>query len=163
MRTLKTVEKLTPEDLRAFPVWEYTNADEEVDETVIRPIAKTPVKTLTGRVVGSQVKLAGGALQWALLGNIDASNPTLTKHFVTLSLFHDGRWFTMARYHDLDADTHGPDALAAFLGLPVDSVFPIAYDISALCIGDAAALIGTIPRKPTERLTRSQIIALAVP
>ena len=69
----------------------------------------------------------------------------------------------MARYHDFDADERGPLVLAAFLELPVEAVFPITYDISRSCIGDAGALIDTIDSQPRERLTRAQIIALAVP
>jgi hypothetical protein len=69
----------------------------------------------------------------------------------------------MARYHDFDAKTHGPRSLAKFLRLPLSSVFPISYDISAHCVGDRVALVGTIEARPKERLTRAQIIALAVP
>ena len=42
-------------------------------------------------------------------------------------------------------------------------VFPIHYDIRRLCKGDPAALAGSVEKRPKERLTRSQIIGLAVP
>jgi hypothetical protein len=163
MSRLKKVEELTVDDLRAFPVWQYTNADEDVGESAVRPVERIPVKKLTGRVVGTQVKLADGSVRWALIGNVDSNNPRLTQHFLTLSVRDRDRWFTMARYHDFDAADRGPLALAAFLELPVEAVFPITYDISGSCIGDAGALIGTIDEHPRERLTRAQIIALAVP
>lgn len=163
MRQLKKVEELTVDDLRAFPVWQYTNTDEHVGETVVRPVQRIPVKTLTGRIVGTQVTLANGSARWALIGNVDAGNPRLTQHFLTLSVFERNRWFTMARYHDFDAKERGPVALAAFLKLSVEAVFPIAYDISRYSVGDAGALIGIIEATPRERLTRAQIIALAVP
>jgi len=115
---MKRIEELTCPDLEGFPVWEFVNND-ELGETVVRPVKNTPVKTLIGRVVGTQVRLARGASVWATIGNVDASNPRLTQHLLTLSVFRDGRWFTMARYHDFDADERGPEALATFLGLRV--------------------------------------------
>jgi hypothetical protein len=163
MNASKPVEQLTVDDLKAFPVWQYTNADEDIGETVVRPVKRLPVTALNGRVVGAQVTLANGSRRWALLGNVDPNNPRLTQHFLTLSVFDQGRWFTMARYHDFDADERGPEAVAAFLGLPTDAVFPISYDVRPYCRGEARALAGTIEKEPRERLTRAQIIALAVP
>jgi hypothetical protein len=150
-------------DLNAYAVWEYANEDEKRGETAVRPVKKTPVKNLAGRLVGTQVRLANGTDVWALIGNVDASNPRLTQHFLTLSVLRNGRWFSMARYHDFDSNERGPQALATFLGLRLDEVFPISYDISRFCVGTSAALIGTIEKEPPEKLTRAQIIALAVP
>ena len=129
----------------------------------MRPVKTTPVKSLTGRVVGTQVRLANGSAMWALLGNVDATNPRLTQHFLMLSVFADGRWFTMARYFDFESDVRGPHGLSAFLRLPIESVFPISYDIGGYGVGQRAALVGTIETEPRERLTRAEIIALAVP
>ena len=100
---------------------------------------------------------------WALIGNIDSRNKRLNQHFVTISIERDGRWFHLARYHDHDYGSRGPEELARFLGRRVDEVFPIAYDVRAFAIGDADALTGVIAKDPLERLTRAQIIALAVP
>jgi hypothetical protein len=159
---MKKVEALTDADLEAFPVWQFVN-DDEKGETAVRPVKRTPVNNLNGRLVGIKVRLANDAGVWALIGNVDTSNPRLTQHFLTLSVFRDGRCFTMARYHDFDAHERGPQALAAFLGLPIDKVFPISYDIRRFSKGDPAALTGTIEKEPREKLTRAQIIALAVP
>lgn len=160
---VKRVEDISVADLKAFPVWRYTNEDANGD-TAVRPVEKTPVQNLNGCLAGTQVRLANGASIWAIIGNVDVSNPRLTQHFLTISVFRVGRWFTMARYHDFDADRRGPQALATFLGgLRVDEVFPISYDISRVCRGDPAALVGTIDKEPREKLTRAQIIALAVP
>ena len=57
----------------------------------------------------------------SLLGNIDAGNARLTKHVLTLSVFEHARWFTLARYHDVDVTRSGPNARAAFLALPTDA------------------------------------------
>jgi hypothetical protein len=40
----------------------------------------------------------------------------------------------MARYHDIDSDTRGPDALAAFLKMKKEEIFPITWDIRQLAI-----------------------------
>jgi hypothetical protein len=158
---IKRVEDLAVADLRRFPVWEYAN-DDEKGETAVQPVRKLPVKNLNGRLVGTQVRLANSTEVWAMIGNVEVNTPRVTQHFLTLSVFQNGRWFVMARYHDFDVRERGPQALAAFLGLRIDEVFPISYDISRFSLGDPAALIGMIEKEPREKLTRAQIIALAL-
>lgn len=157
----KPIDSLLVEDLRAFPVWRYTEV-EYGDETYARPVKRLPVTNLSGVVIGVQVSLANGELNWALVGNVDPTNPRMTEHFLTISLERDGRWFALARYHDFDFAERGPESLAQFLGRPVDQVFPIVYDVRHVAEGDAAALHGRILKEPRERLSRSEIIALAV-
>jgi hypothetical protein len=152
---VKRVEKLTVADLEAFPVWEYTNTDGPLGETAVQPVKKIPVENLDGRLVGSQIRLANGSDVWALICNVDSKNPWATQHVLTLSVFNKGTSFDMARYHDYDGNERGPQALANFLGLPVEEVFPIAYDLSRFSLG-------TIPKEPPEKLTRAQIISLAL-
>lgn len=159
---VKPVHCLQPEDLRAFPVWQYTSHEGE-DETYVRPVKRTPVVSLAGKLVGAQVLLANGERVWALIGNVDPNNSRMTEHFLTLSVERKGEWFGLARYHDFDFAERGPEALAKFLDLTVDSVFPIAYDIRQVVKGDPAALEGNILKEPRERLSRSEIIAMAVP
>ncbi len=159
---MKRIEDLNVPDLQAYAVWQYANID-EAGETLLRPVKRLPVKRLAGKVVGTRVRLANGIVLWGLLGNLDESNPRLTEHFLTLTIFHADRWFTLARYHDLDYGERGPEALARFICLDVDDVFPIAYDIRAVAKGDAKALAGTILKEPLERLSRAELIALAVP
>jgi hypothetical protein len=162
MKNMKPIEALEVGDLEAHAVWQYANVD-GANETLVRPIRRLPVARLAGRVVGTRVRLANGSCVWGLLGNIDESNARLTEHFLTLSVFQDGRWFTLARYHDFDYSENGPGVLARFLGLPINEVFPIAYDIRQHVKGEPAALAGLIPKEPRERLSRSELIALAVP
>src|SRR5687768_12561741 len=104
-----------------------------------RPVRRTPVAKLTGKMVASRVTLANGHKPWALIGNVDLNNPELTKHFVSLSIENEGLWFHLARYHDHDYAARGPQQLAAFLGLPVGAVFPISYDVSDEVTGDKEA------------------------
>jgi hypothetical protein len=158
----KLLEDLTVDDIKSAPVWQFTNVDGPRGETVVRPIKKVPVKSLNGRMVGTSVLLANGSRVWALLGNIVSDNPRFTRHFLTLSVERNGKWFGMARYHDYDAKTRGPKALAKFLGFALSEVFPVSYDISHICKGERDSLVGTIEKDPGERLTRRQIIGLVL-
>jgi len=159
---VKPIESLTIADLKAAPVWQYANRD-GVGETVVRPISRVPVKNMTGKLVGTQVRLANGTQAWALVGNVDSRKPRLTKHFLTLSIERDGRWFSLARYHDFDYSDRGPNALSRFLGVTVEEIFPIDFDIQQYVEGDPAALKGQIQVEPDEKLSRAEIIAMAVP
>ena len=155
------VESLTVAHVKAHPVWEFIN-DDLAGDTLVRPVAQLPVMDLDGRLVGCEVALASGMLVWSLLGNIDVNNPRSTEHFLSLSIFGARECFYLSRYHDLGYATNGPAQLAAFLGLNVDEVFPIQYDVSAYSRGDAAALRGAIRSSPRERLSRSDLIEMAV-
>ena len=159
---MKDVSQLTVSDLREHPVWRFTGSDEP-SETAVRPVKKTPVKSLAGALVGCEVRLASGMKMMALLGIIDTTNARLTEHFLTLSVFRDdGELFHLARYYDADVGRNGPDALVAVLKMKNEEVFPIAWDVRSFVTGDPAALQGKIEATPKERLTRAQIIALAV-
>ena len=62
---------------------------------------------------------------------------------VTLRIHRDGAWFDLARYFDPDPVERGPEALAHFLGLPVDEVFPISFDVREYVEGQPPALAYT--------------------
>ncbi len=160
---MKGVSELTLSDLRQHPVWRYTGRDEP-SEIAVRPVKKLPVTSLAGALVGCNIRLASGRNLMALLGNLDAANAELTEHFLTLSVYRDdGAVFHLARYHDRDAGERGPDALAAFLKMKKEEVFPIAWDARSVVAGNPVALHGKIEAAPKHRLTREQVIALAVP
>jgi hypothetical protein len=160
----KKVDDLSIADFEAFPVWQFTDADEqEMDETAVRPVNKLPAKIGGGYIVGTKVSLSNGMECWARLGNLDPEHPRKTAHFLGLSVFKNGLWFHLARYHDFDASSTGPLALAGFLGLPINEVFPIHYDLTRICIGNPAVLIGQIDAKPREVLSHAELIALAIP
>jgi hypothetical protein len=143
----KRVESLTAADLAADPVWHYENGD-ELGDTLVRAVKRLPVKSLVGKVVGARVCLANGANVWALIGNIDARNPRLNEHFLTLSVERNGKWFALARYHDIESASRSPQALSQFLGVPIDEVFPITFDIREFAQGDPAALAGSVQKEP---------------
>jgi hypothetical protein len=162
MTESRSVDALTPTDLTRQPVWELVNDDSQPDETFVRPVREVPVDSLDSRVAAAEVSLQNGRRVWALLGNVDVNAPRLTRHFLTLSLYIDDAWFHLARYHDFDVEERGPGALANRLGLPLSEVFPIQYDLSQVVIGDANVVRGAVPAEPSERLSRGELISLAV-
>jgi hypothetical protein len=158
----KAAEALTVDDLKRYPVWRFVN-DDAVGETVVKPVKRLPFTSLRGKIVGAEVRLSNGRLIWALLGNLDTRSPRLTKHFRTISLERNGQWFHMARYHDFDYDERGPEAVARFLELPLQEVFPIAVDLRGVVrADDTATLVFNIELDPDEKLSRGEVISLAV-
>jgi hypothetical protein len=158
----KPVADLTPDDLAQFPVWEYDVCRESLpgrDETWVVPVRDLPVASLSNRVLGVALRYGGGE-QVGLLGNIDLASPRSTREFATLSVWCGGSWFHLARYFDPDRDQCGPAQLAAILGLPVEDIFPVHYDLSKVAVGHPAVVRGRIDAEPTLRLTEAQRMAL---
>jgi len=159
IENIKPVESLTVVDFEAHPVWEFLN-DDEIGETFVRPVEKLPVDCLANRVLGTQVRLANGLQVWASIGNFDVINPRATQHFLILSIERSGKWFHLARYQDIDFTARSPEALARFLGLHVDDVFPITVDVRRYVRGDSKALIAIVLKEPREKLTYEERRAL---
>ena len=158
---VKPAESLTVADFEAHPVWEFLN-DDEIGETMVGPVEKLPIDSLDSRILGFQVRLANGLQVWASIGNFDVTNLRATEHFLFLSIERGGEWFHLARYFDFDFTGRSPDALARFLGLGVDDVFPISVDVRRYVQGDPAALALAVPKEPRERLTREELLAMSV-
>lgn len=154
---MKRVEDLTAADFAKHPVWEYIGG-----EPLVAPVADLPVQSLQNRIVGTRVQLANGNRVWASLSNISLRDARSTRHFLTASIENEGVWFHLARYHDVDYDQRGPKQLAEFLRLPLDSVFPMKYDLSGIVIADAALVKGSIPLEPQEKLSQEDLIQLAL-
>lgn len=157
---VKRVEDLTDVDLLKFPVWEYTNSHEGTSETIVRPVRKIPTPDLNGKLVGTEICFANGGKVLALLGNVDSNDSHTTEHLLTLSVYKDGKWFTLARYHDIDFESRGPKALSSFLKIQKKKIFPISYDIREFCSGNPLALSGKIFDEPRVRLGNSEIMNL---
>jgi hypothetical protein len=157
----RPVESLTPTDLTTHSVWEFVS-DDEPDETYIRPVATLPTDSLHNRIVGIEAELANGSLVWALLGNFVVNDIRQTRHFLTVSVLVRDGWFRLARYHDFDHEEQGPAKLAQAMGLAVDEIFPIQYDIGKWVSGAATDVArGTVDAVPLERLSRAELIKLA--
>jgi hypothetical protein len=160
----KPIEQISYSELLAHPVWEYVaEPDEDQDETWATPVSELPVSSLANRLVSSAVKLANGQASRALIGDLDTVSAAHSEHFLTVTIVKpNGERFHLARYHDPDYAESGPDALAAFLCLSRAEVFPIAFNVSDSVLGSADCLTGIIPYEPATRLSRSELIRLAV-
>lgn len=159
-KSIKPVESLTVDDLRKCALW--TIVEDNSGQILLKASSGAPADDLAGRVAAVQVRLSCGERVWALLGNIAVRDARSTRHFLTASLLCPHGWFQLARYHDPDYSDRGPAALAAALKRPLADVFPIAYDIRAAAHGDADAVVGSIPSEPVERLSRAELIQLAL-
>jgi hypothetical protein len=153
--SLKFSNNLTIQDFKEFPIWEFTNKHESVSrdgELVVMPVTDFPVTTLEGRFIGTEVKLANGNLVWAVLLGINLAKAKP----VSSAIFYRGAETYMLRC--LAPGVSGPEQLAQFLGLRVEDVFPICFDISRLAIGAADAVKGELPLKlsPSSVGTRSK-------
>jgi hypothetical protein len=162
-RNLRSIDSLLVPDLQMHPVWEFADDEETDDETLVRPVELLPVQSLAGRLVATNVRFSNGATAWALIGNIDLADPRSAEHFLTLRIERGGVWFDLARYFDPDYTERGPAALAEFLRLPVHDVFPIHFDIRHCVTGNSAALVGSVQKEPKEKLSRSELLKMAVP
>ena len=49
------------------------------------------------------------------------------------------------------------------LGKELEEVFPIVYDLKGFCTAASEVLVGRIEAQPSIRLSRSEIVQLAVP
>ena len=162
-RTRIPVDALTPTHFAKTPVWEFVSDPRRgEDETYVAPVKSSRVDELSNRVVGCQVTLANGTQRWALLSNVALRDPELTRHFLAVAVWLGDAWFHLARYHDVDRRSHGPRALARALDLPLKAVFPMAYDLARVAIGDPGVLHGTIPAVPAKRVSRATRLRWAV-
>jgi hypothetical protein len=158
---VRPVESLRPADFLENRIWEFVSTDAP-DETHVRPVQERLVDSLDNRIIGVEVQLANGRKVWGVLGNVDVNDIRRTRQFLTLSAFVQESWFHLARYQDLDRAKRGPARLAKGLGLPIDAVFPIHYDITSWVTAAPGACRGSIETEPPERLTRAEWIRLAV-
>jgi ribosomal protein L40E len=143
----KPFDELTVEDFQRHPVWEFdfdNEGEEGRDETWVRPAKELPVDDLGLAVIGVKVRLNNGIECWARLAGVDLENAQWTMEDVGLSVEKDGEWFHLARLFDSSYDEFGPAQLAEFLGLRLEEVFPITYDISHAAQGKRDVLVGTI-------------------
>jgi hypothetical protein len=155
------IEALRVEDFEVYPVWEYVN-DDQLGETAVLPVEGLPVDSLAGKVIGTKLRMANGDWLWALVGNVDERNQALNEQFLTISVEREGHWFPLARYHDSDYNKRGPLALAEFLSLNLEQVFPISYDLRPYVRGEPSILASEIPKEPSTKLTGDQLIAMAL-
>lgn len=160
----KPVDRLTINDLKRHPIWEFdldSENDPERDETWVAPVAYLPVSNLDNRVVGTQVILADASVHWALLGNVNLSSRESTEQFLSITVFNESRRFHLARYFDVDFETRGAVQLAQFLGRSIESIFPIRWDLAKIAADESkckSGLIFPIPPHPLSEEQRMKLI-----
>jgi len=161
MALRKKLINVTVEDLLKHPVWEMIEDARDPDVFVI-PVSQVPVTSMMNRLAGTQLQLADGSRYWALLGNISPKDSLSTRHFLTVSICSQEKWFDLARYHDVDYSRRDGVALASFLGKKLADVFPITYDLTPLVRGDRDALVGTISHPVDSKLSEDELIRLSL-
>lgn len=159
--TMRALRDLKVDDLIQCPVWEMVE-DAKSGDVLVKPVRRLPARTLRNRLIGTNLQLADGSTAWALLGNVSPNHLAATKHFMTVSVHHAGKWFDLARYHDIDYARRDAAALARFLSKEVSDVFPLAYDITSVATGLKEALSGEVPALPQEQLGQSELISLSL-
>jgi hypothetical protein len=161
MKSVKLFPLICASDLEQHPVWEAI-LDDEADEPSVFPIESLPVTNLDSRFAATRMRLANGKHLWTMLFNVDLTDSRKTEHLVHLRIERNGTWFWLARYWDVDIDRNGPYALAQFLALSIDEVFPMHYDLTGVATGLPSVIKGQITREPRERLTEHEIIKMIV-
>src|SRR6202048_410696 len=101
-------------DLEKHPVWEVI-IDNEAEEVSVFPVADVPVLDLTGRIIGTTVRLANGQSVWAILSYLDTQDARKSELFLLLNLEKNGAWFALARNWDVDREGRGAEDIARFL------------------------------------------------
>lgn len=160
----RPLEAIPIDELMRHGVWEYDLNEEayepEQDETWMLPVRDLPVDDLLNRITATEVTLANGAVLPAIIGGVSVRSEEATREFITVSLATDYGWFHLARYFDVDCEDYGPDALADRLGLRVDEIFPLCYDVSRLLMGLQTVTKGSIPAVPDRRLSAEERMQL---
>ena len=146
----KKIEDLMPDDFSVSPVWEYVLELEVADDMLVRPVVVLPVTNLANRIVGTRVRLANGTMLWAELGNLDLQDPPETRRCLMLSLLWGNQWAHFFPRHDFGQKGEAAASLASTLGLPVDDIFPIAYDVSDCCVGNPEVVRGSVEAIPPD-------------
>lgn len=155
---VKSTQDILPADFILNPVWEYTS----FDGYLVKPVYTLPVDSLDNRIIGTKLCLNTGIEVWGVLSNFDVRSAKMNQHFLAVWIERDGKWFELARYHDVDFGKRSPEKLAEFLGLSMDDVFPIEYDISASVLGPRSTVANLIQAEPAEKLNQQELIRLAI-
>ncbi len=161
MSLAKPANKLTPKDWEKYPVWTFDSDNEGKpgrDETWMVPVKKLPATSIMNGGCRSKATLANGQHMILVLWGVDL-NPLKTLKMMaefrgvpitaeesakclkptipSYTIFVKGKWW--------HSELNAPSDLIKALGLTIEEVFPIEYDISAFAIGVKRAVKGKIP------------------
>ena len=153
---MKHVDSLDEVDFRQYPVWQFSYEE----EMYLFPIQNLPVHSFRNCLVGLDGVLASGVKLFAILTNVDLENVAATSQFLSAQFSLDGERIKLARYFDDDWESKGPRALAARLGLKVEDVFPISFDLSPYTEVEVRASKLSIEARPVLRLSEDERLDL---
>jgi hypothetical protein len=161
MSLAKPANKLTPRDWETYPVWTFDLDNEGKpgrDETWMVPVKKLPATDIRNGGCRAKATLACGKPVTIVLRGVDL-NPEQSLKLIAqyrikpitkaeraerlkpkipkFRIFVKGAWW--------DSQMNGLGDLTKALGLTIQEIFPIDYDISAFAVGVGFAVRGKIP------------------
>ena len=158
----RPLNEITATELLTAPAWSYTPSKD--GRVWLKPVGSKRLRTFNNRMVTCQFHTPSGEAIWGLVEGIHPDLPLFSKHWRKAYLLRsDGKWFELARYHDYNWSTKGPERCAYFFRSTVHAMFPLRFDISHLSATASSSLVGVFESDPKDRLPRAEIIALAVP
>ncbi len=137
MTSAMAASALALEDALAHPVWRYKGEDTLLpgeDEGWVEPVKADFVDDAYGHFFATSVTLADGSSETVLVGNTEPLDPQYNEQVQFFVFFRPGQQF---RWHPVE---HSGIALAQFLGLEPQHVFPFSFSILRYLIGDPRAL-----------------------
>lgn len=140
MEKSKSYTKLEPGDFTSNPVWRRKPARDlraGEDESWVEPVIALPVKQALNCFFGVQVLCADGSSELCLIAETEPLDPTLNAANQQFRFFRHGEWRCWANEsYWLEPARTDPNSLASFLGKKSSEVFPFAYDLTGLLVGD---------------------------
>ena len=128
LRTRKPIDELQPEDLDAFPIWEFAldeEENEEQDETWVRPVpSKVIVPDQYSLTVAAKFLTASGE---AISGAVDVTTAEEFE-FGHGALLCNGKYIFVPSAAFPGAKEER-NAVALALGMPVKEVFPLKFTL----------------------------------
>jgi hypothetical protein len=137
MTTAKAASTLTLEDALAHPVWRYKEEEALLpgeDESWVEPVDVDTVADAYGHFFVTSAKLANGTSETVLVGSTEPLDPQYNEQVQFFVFFRPGQ---QIRWHPIEQPGV---ALAQFLGLEPQHVFPFKFDIRRYLVGDPSAL-----------------------
>lgn len=136
LRTRKPIDQLQPQDLVAFPIWEFATDEEGVDaqdETWVRPVKSSVVAPGQYSLsVAADFHTASGRHITGFVG-VTTAGAFEVDHGV---LLHEGKYICTFPKAFFDAERERKALLSA-LGMKALDVFPLRFKLRVLAEGES--------------------------
>jgi hypothetical protein len=123
-------------------------------------VRRLPVRCLGNRVAATTLSLSNGQRLFGTLDNVSLDHPPATRQFIGVSLYVGGNDLQLQRAQTPTFPCVNAPGIVRALGLRVEDVFPLSYDLTGLAVGHAEVIRGTIPAERPERLSGEDELAL---